>query len=117
MALELDRSLEEWYVLLPEFLRFNRDFPIMKDLVDDFDRQLAPVVDEQVALLRMDYFGISAVIHWPLMNSIKASNAVDLDPVDVVPVKKFLNAVFRYIAALTPLLQYNHPNLWTVAHG
>jgi hypothetical protein len=106
----LDVNLAGWFQVLPECLRFAQDFN-----VDGLT--MAPDVNDQVALLRMDYFGIHAVIHWPMVNSIKASGATDITVEQLPVVKKFFDAVFHYIAALTPLMKFRHPNLWTVAHG
>jgi hypothetical protein len=108
----LDANLSGWFDVLPECLRFTDDLNGHGPLTT-----MPSKVNDQVALLRMDYYGIHAVIHWPMVNSIKASGATDITADQLPIVKKFFDAVFHYIAALTPLMKFKHPNLWTVAHG
>ena len=114
IADSLEQNIDNWFDILPEVLRFDRDF----DVIETPDGPQAPaLMDHDIAMIRMDYFGISLVIHWPLIHSLSASKATELDVATTARVQKAILYLRRFIAVFTPLLKFTHPNLWTVCNA
>jgi hypothetical protein len=112
MASILEEQLEKWYEVLHPLIRFDRD--VIN--IDTFDTNgpLAPIVDDHIAFLRLQYFGAMFAINWPCMTSIHESKEAEISPEKLPYAKHFIMATLKFIASAGSLFDHRTPNLWTI---
>jgi len=109
IASELEYQVEQWYQHLPLGLKFDRDLD-----VDTFPAwaHMAPLPDDHIAFLRLQYYGCQFTIYWPAVNEMIKSG--EIKPDLVKPTEKFLKACLRFMVSITPLMSHYTPNVWTM---
>jgi hypothetical protein len=110
LADELRDVLEKWWVRLPQAWQFQRDFEI-----EDRDGPAAPVMEDCISMLRADYIGHQLVIDYPLIDIIMLTGK--FAQMDEERVARFVVNNLRFIALLSPMVSYQHPNLWSAANA
>jgi hypothetical protein len=113
MASVLEEQLENWYAVLHPLIRFDRD----AINIDTFDANgpLAPIVDDHIAFLRLQYYGAMFAINWPCVTSIHESKEANISPEKLPHIKSFITAALKFIACAGSLFDHRTPNLWTIA--
>ena len=105
--------LREWWESLPTELKFAPNFT-----VDTQGREpRPPAMEDTISMLRADYIGIQLVIDFPLIDYYKTTGDLRNFAKDEPRVKMWIDNNLRFIAAITPMIKYNHPNLWTMSNS
>ena len=111
-ANQLKWELNQCWEGLPPQFKFERFFPIPMD--NDFK---PPEMDPYISMLRADYVGHCLVIDWPLLDLIITGRLRNIGLEEEVIVRKWFENTFRFISVLSKLVDFYHPNLWTMTNS
>ena len=105
-------ELEKWWVQLPQAWQFQRDFNV--ETRADHDGPAVPEMEDCISMLRADYIGHQLAIDYPVIDFIrKGVHVAQMEEI----VTRFIDNNLRFIALLSPMVRYHHPNLLMAANG
>lgn len=112
MGSAMEIEIETWYQTLPPIIKFDRDIKV--DTFPAYGR-LAPMVENNVALLRGTYMAVPAMAYWQFaFTAATGPSKAELRDEQRQAVIKFQYGFMRYVASARQYLDDRfHPLVWT----